>query len=222
VEAGGAHLTGESDLPPRAGLGSSAALATAVARCLASFHGIELDRERLFAAVQSAERVFHGNPSGLDATVAIGGGVLRFDRANGPDPLDVAAPELVLAHSGAEGRTRETVAEFARTLENRPDEGRQRLARICELVEQGIAALERGDLRVLGRAMDESQEQLAWFGVSTADLDRICDIARSAGALGAKLTGGGGGGCAVALVRADDRRPVVRAVEAAGYEVLWP
>jgi mevalonate kinase len=221
VDVAGAGLTGTARLPARAGLGSSAAVATAVARALVSFHGIDLDDDRLFAAVQAAERVFHGNPSGLDATVAIGGGVIRFDRASGAEPLDTEAPALVVIHSGANGHTRQTVAEFGRRLEDQPGEGRRRLARISELVEQGIVALGLGDLQTLGRTMDENQGQLSWFGVSTADLDRICEIARSAGALGAKLTGGGGGGCAVALVRPADRDQVVSAVETAGYEVVW-
>lgn len=216
----GVDLVGQSRLPPRAGLGSSAALATAAARALAASLAIELDDDLLFDAVQASERVFHGNPSGLDAAVAIRGGALRFDRENGVTPLEAEPVPLVVIHSGVEGRTAETVAAFGRWLAEHPDEGHDRLARIAELAEAGAAAVEGGDLEALGRAMDECHDHLSWFGVSTEELDRICRTARGAGAMGAKLTGGGGGGCAVALVRAENRGAVAEAARAAGYRVV--
>ena len=214
------ELVGESRLPPRAGLGSSAALATAIARALRAIDSAELGDDELFDAVQASERVFHGNPSGLDAAVAIHGGVLRFDRARGAELLGIEAPSLVVAHSGAQGRTAETVAEFARRLVDRGSEGQRRLARIAELAEVGVEAIVDGRLAALGEAMNACHEQLDWFGVSTDALNRICEIARAAGALGAKLTGGGGGGCAVALVDPSDTDAVADAIVSGGFEVV--
>jgi mevalonate kinase len=216
----GASLIGESRVPPRAGLGSSAALGTAIVRALAAFHDLEIDDDRVFTAVQASERVFHGNPSGLDAAVAIHGGVLRFDRENGAEPLRAEPPPIVVAHSGTEGRTAQTVAGFARQLADRAAEGQLRLARMAELTQIGVRAIGGNRLAELGAAMNECHEQLAWFGVSTDDLDHICDVARASGALGAKLTGGGGGGCAVALVDPADARAVADAIAAAGFEVV--
>ncbi|MBW2276096.1 MAG: mevalonate kinase [Deltaproteobacteria bacterium] len=214
----GVLLIGESRLPPRAGLGSSAALATAIARALVAFHSGEIGDDRLFEAVQASERVFHGNPSGLDAAVAIHSGVLRFEREHGAQQLDVEPPSLVVAHSGVEGHTAETVAGFARWLAEHPVDGQRRLARIAELSQTGVSAVCAGRIDRLGDAMNECHEHLSWFGVSTDALNRICEVARKAGALGAKLTGGGGGGCAVALVDPSDRSEVADALSAAGYE----
>lgn len=217
----GLKLVAEASLPPGAGLGSSAALAAAAARALAASCSIELDDVKLFSAVQAAERIFHGNPSGLDAAVAIHGGVLRYDRKQGIKQLAVEAPPLVAIHSGTTGNTREMVAHFANRLAEHPREGGRRLARIANLVESGIAAIESEALRELGLAMTECHEHLAWFGVSTEELDRICQIALQAGALGAKLTGGGGGGCAIALVEPGNRKPVAEAIADAGFQPVW-
>ncbi|MDD5308435.1 MAG: mevalonate kinase [Deltaproteobacteria bacterium] len=215
----GIALEADVRIPDRAGLGSSAAMAAASARAIASLLAIPFDDDRLFAAVQASETVFHGNPSGLDATMALFGGVVRYTRAGGATRLRAPGPQVVVASSGEPGRTGETVAAFARRLAAEPVEGRRRLAALGDLVESGTAALVRGDLAALGRTMDEDQEHLSWFGVSTSRLDRICEVARRAGALGAKLTGGGGGGCAVALVQPGDDA-VAPALCDAGFEVV--
>jgi mevalonate kinase len=219
LEPRGIALVADAQIPDRAGLGSSAAVAAASARAIASLRCAAFDDGRLFAAVQVSETVFHGNPSGLDATMALFGGVVRYTRADGATRLNVAGPRVVVASSGEKGRTGDTVAAFARRLAGEPGEGRRRLAAVDDLVERGTAALVRGDLAELGRAMDEDHEHLSWFGVSTPRLDRICEVARRAGALGAKLTGGGGGGCAVALVPPGNDS-VARAIADAGFEVV--
>ena len=223
VDLEGAHVEARSAIPPGAGLGSSAALAAAVARALTELHGRPSSFESLFAATQASERVFHGNPSGLDATAALLGGTLRFTRDGGGDgPLDLAPPRLVVALSGEPGDTRAAVARFARRLAERPDDGRARLKRVAELVDAGQRALVEDDLAALGAAMDENHRVLRWFGVSTPALDRVCEIAREAGAAGAKLTGGGGGGAAIALVDEGAEAPVAAALEAAGFRVVLP
>ncbi|MCP4601530.1 MAG: mevalonate kinase [Proteobacteria bacterium] len=217
IEPDGISLEALFEIPTRAGLGSSAALSAAAARAIVSLRKIEATQERLFEAVQAAERVFHGNPSGLDAKAALQGGVLLFSRSQGVRPVDAAAPPLLVVHSGQEGDTHETVARFTARLKESGKEGASRLSRISSLVERGVTALKQGDLKTLGQLMNENQEQLSWFGVSTTTLDRISRLALEAGALGAKLTGGGGGGCAVVLTEPGDTS-VVRQLASAGFK----
>ncbi|MFO8073037.1 MAG: mevalonate kinase [Polyangia bacterium] len=219
LEPRGVALEALAEVPPRAGLGSSAALAAAAARGLIALAGADPGEAKLFEAVQASERVFHGNPSGLDAAVALRGGLLRFRRGAEPLALEAAVPPLVICHSGEPGRTRLAVEAFARRLESSA-EAKQRLARIGELVSAGEESLLGGDLVSLGRAINENHEQLAWFGVSTPALDRICSVARELGALGAKLTGGGAGGCAIALVEPQRRARLAAELAAAGVEVV--
>jgi mevalonate kinase len=216
----GISLHGSTSLPSRAGLGASASIAAASARAIAALTDRATTESDLFSAVQASERVFHGNPSGVDAAAVLGEGLLRFSRAAGVERAEGAAPALVVVHSGEAGETGGTVRQFAARLASGGAEAQRRLRAIGEIVERGLAALARGDMEALGDLMDEDHEQLSWFGVSTAALDRACAAARGAGALGAKLTGGGGGGCAIALVRSDDRAGVTAALKQAGFRVV--
>ncbi|MDJ0764651.1 MAG: mevalonate kinase [Myxococcota bacterium] len=211
----GIRFRAEVDLPPRAGLGSSAALAAAMARAAVGLKQLQKSKDDLFSAVQASERIFHGNPSGLDATMALDGGIGVFSRQRGATFLKVGTPPVIVAHSGEPGETRAMVTRFSQKLARYADEGRARLAQISDLVDSGIDALHTGDLSSLGQVMCTCHEILRWFGMSTPGLDRIVSVAMDAGALGAKLTGGGGGGCAIILLRPGDRA-VVAALNKAG------
>jgi mevalonate kinase len=182
---------------------------------------VPLDRALLFRAVSASERLFHGNPSGLDAHVVIEGGLIRFSKADGGREIPAEAPPLVVVSSGEPGDTGTTVASFARRLAAEAVQGPRRLAHMDELASGGLDAIVRGELVDLGRIMNENQRELRWFGVSTPALDGLCELALDSGALGAKLTGGGGGGCAIALTRPGDKT-VAKAFVAAGFTVVFP
>ena len=202
-------LTLRFHLPTGAGLGSSAAMAVAIGR------GLGLDGAALAEAAMAAETVIHGKPSGLDHTVALAGGFGVFTRAAGLRP--VVAPPLVLA-IGHTGKTRDTKGRVARVAElvaERGDEVRARFAAIEALVESGRAAVERGAVGELGAAMNENQRHLEALEVSCPEIERLCALARDAGAVGAKLTGGGGGGCVIAVGQVE---AVAQAWERAGYQ----
>jgi mevalonate kinase len=187
-----ATVTARAEIPARAGLGSSAALAAAVARALCD------DEERVRAAVDAAERVFHGDPSGLDAAIALGGGFGTFTRAAGLVPL--AAPPLTLCIGDtAEPRDTRRLVASVRARVELDDAAAALVARLGALATAGARALVAGDLPALGATLDEAQGALAGLGVSTAGIEALCHAARAAGALGAKLTGAGGGGCVIAL-----------------------
>ncbi len=212
-------------LPGSAGLGSSAALAVAVLRALDARDGIARDTERSQQIALAWERVFHGNPSGIDTAMALAGGLARYVRSPAPGeralvPLPSARGLwLVVGHSGEPGSTREMVARVA---ERKSEPGWDTtLAEFADVVSQGEVAIERGELAALGRAFDRCHALLAAWGVSTPILDAMCAEARAAGALGAKLTGGGGGGCMIALVADEaDAARVRKALQATGREAF--
>jgi mevalonate kinase len=192
-------------LPPGGGLGSSAALGVAIARAIDP-HATE---EEVLARAMAWERVFHGNPSGVDTEAAARGGCFRFQK--GRPSQDVTSPRsflLCVGYSGQGASTKATVARIAERVAARPTQTRAALARLGAFTELGCESLSRGDLKRLGLWMTEAQVELRALGVSTPELDRMTALAQDAGALGAKLTGGGGGGSVVALVdtRADARR----------------
>jgi mevalonate kinase len=196
-------------VPTGAGLGSSAAMAVAVARALKAAHGLHATDEDLAGAAMDSETVVHGKPSGLDHTVALKGGFGIFTRAGGLSPVRAAQPvTLVIGHTGRERDTKGRVSRVAELHAERGDEVRARFAQIASLVQKGRAAVERAAWGELGAAMNENQRHLVSLEVSCPEIEKMCAIACDAGAVGAKLTGGGGGGCVIAV--APGRESAVR------------
>lgn len=187
-------------LPGGGGLGSSAAMGVACARGLAALGGVELTEQALLDAALAWERVFHGNPSGVDHTLAALGGVGMFTRGEGLTRIQPRVPfSLVIADSGERAATKDMVASVARQLERRPGRVAQTFAAIETLVRNARVAIEYGDLKTVGDMMNLNQNLLASLMVSTERIEALCAAAREAGAYGAKLTGAGGGGCVVAI-----------------------
>lgn len=203
-------LVGDAQLPPAAGLGSSAALAVAVARTLLAWSGRAADAGAVTRAASASEVVMHGTASGVDVALAIAGGIGVYRRATGFEPL-CEAPELrvLVAPSGVPRSTAAMVARVAEATGGRPDDAR--LRGLGALTEAGIAALVGGDLPALGAAMDRAHGVLAGLGISTPRLDALCEAARRAGAWGSKLTGAGGGGAVLAIAPRDREQGVLAA-----------
>jgi mevalonate kinase len=187
----------ETALPPGGGLGCSAAIGVAIARALvphASPEGIQ-------AQAMAWERVFHGNPSGVDAAVSARGGCVLFRRGEAMEPVRARAPlQLCIGNTGSASSTRSMVDAVARLRERRPELVEKSFEGIRALVQNARLAIEAGDRVAVGRLMDLNQMLLGGLMVSTPEIERMCALARAAGALGAKLTGAGGGGSVAALV----------------------
>jgi len=204
----------ESDLPIGRGMGSSAALAVALARAWANMQGIPHSTRRIGHDAMRVERIFHGNPSGIDHTVSMTGGALFFQRRdNDPVYRSLACPDLplVVIDSGTAG---DTAALVAGVRDRRPgcDSALQQIGALAQRFTDQIPT---GDAHTLGPMLTENHALLVDIGVSTSKLDHIVELALSAGATGAKLSGAGGGGVVVAL--ATDHEPVIQAATAAGY-----
>jgi mevalonate kinase len=192
----------ELEFPAGSGLGASAALAVAVTRAIQALLGDRLTSPGV--AADAWERVFHANPSGIDAAVAAEGGCIEYRKSSGSSTLPVAR-ELVLAVAvaGAPKSTKQMVERVRAYRESRPVLFDKTLG-LCEsLVLRGRRYLASGDLAGLGATLDSNHDLLCSLGVSTDALDEACSLARRHGALGAKLTGAGGGGSVIALTDGD-------------------
>ncbi|HEY2370618.1 MAG TPA: mevalonate kinase [Polyangiaceae bacterium] len=195
-------------LPAGGGLGCSAALGVAVARAISP----DGSDEDVLADAMAWEKVFHGNPSGVDAAVATRGGAIQFVRGAGIESLESGSLVFAIGHSGNASSTKTMVEGLARLREAEPAMVGAAFERIRTIARDARGAIESGDLAALGDAMADNQEILAKLALSTPDIDAMCAVARNRGALGCKLTGAGGGGCVVAL--AEDRASAERVVEA--------
>lgn len=194
------HITINSEIPLGRGLGSSAAVATAIVRGIFLFFNMEITKEELFALVEISESHAHGKPSGIDMMAVASDSPIYFRRLEGacsfkaPNPLF-----MVVADSGKIGETRRAVEKVKQNQIADSERIDAVVNRIGDITEKARETIVRGDLRNLGTLLHKNHEELKTLGVSDEILDRMVDTAMNAGAIGAKLTGGGMGGCMVAL-----------------------
>jgi len=195
------HLSG--DLPTTGGLGSSAAFCVALVNALASYKGINLTKNDINKYAFEGEKAFHGNPSGIDNFMATYGGVVIFKK--GEEFHKFIEPELpldiVVCYTGQVSETPKMIEEVRKFKEGNDERFMQLMDEASDLVYRGSKAIEKGKLEELGMLMNQNQSLLSEIGVSLEKNDEVVGLMRDAGALGAKLTGGGGGGSCIALVR---------------------
>lgn len=222
AEGPGATVTIASSIPHERGLGSSAAVAAAIARAAFDLAGAELDSETLFDLIQTAERVAHGTPSGIDARTVAATGAIRFTRG-AVAPIRIGEPLiLAFADTGHPGSTAQAVASVQALRAREPASTDALLSRLAEIAEHSIDDLASGDRAAIGAAMSEAHAILHRVGVSSDRLDAIVAAACDAGATGAKLTGGGLGGCIIAVADSDAHAEQIGvAMRGAGAERTW-
>jgi mevalonate kinase len=204
-----------SKIPAGQGLGSSAALSMGVLRALAAAAGRTLASDEELRLGRTLEGIFHGTPSGIDPAAAALGTTFRFVRGDPPvvEPIRLgAAVPLVIAFGGPARSTGAAVGALRARWQADPTRYDALFNEIAGVVASGVRALRAGDLAGLGAAFDRNQSLLGALGVSSPEIERRVAAARAAGALGAKLTGGGAGGGIVALVGPETEAPVTAAL----------
>lgn len=217
-----------STLPISSGLGSSAALAVAITRALSGFLGHPLDPENVNKIAFECETHVHGTPSGIDNTVVTYEKPILFQKGKEIEFIEPGRSFVfVLADSGVRKSTRMTVASLAQDLEDDPARIQPKLDKIGHLTIQGKQALLEGDVESLASAINRNQEILKTLDLSCPELDLLIEKAMKAGALAAKLTGGGKGGHMLALVNEDSLEVVLSTLQEtsggkAFYTILNP
>ncbi|MFQ6134762.1 MAG: mevalonate kinase [Nitrososphaerales archaeon] len=204
-ERRGLKLELKSDMPRAAGLGSSAAGSVALVTAASSALGHTLKAEETVELAMVSERIIHGNPSGIDPTAATYGGVMLFKKGLPPRPVELeASTDFIVGFSGVGRSTSKMIRRFSEARRSRPSTFGALVRSSSTLAETAASALAGGDLTTLAAVLNFNHAVLSSLGVSSGMLDRLVEAALNAGCLGAKLTGGGGGGCIIALPRAGE------------------
>lgn len=194
-------ITVTSTVPVARGMGSGAAVSTAIVRALSRHLEFWLTSRAISDLVFQTEVLYHGTPSGIDNTVISFEKPIYFVKDEGWEVFWVGKPLLLLiADTGTASSTKEVVTDLRRRYQADPEQYAPILDRIGEIVPAARACIERGQDEELGRLMDENHALLQRLGVSCAELDRLVEVARGEGALGAKMSGAGWGGNMIALV----------------------
>jgi mevalonate kinase len=215
------------NLPGFSGLGASAASSVAIARAIAEEFDLIFSDEKINDVAYEAEKAYAGNPSGIDNTAATFGGLIWFKKklargSNTIEQLSIREPvEIIIGNTGIVANTKAMVAGVAERKLANPNKYDPIFRQAEVLANKGREALEKFDLKQVGELMNENHRLLQEIEVSCKELDYLVDLARKQGAFGAKMTGGGGGGCMLALTPGKKlQKNVASAIEKKDFEVL--
>jgi mevalonate kinase len=211
-----------STIPVASGLGSGAAIAAVLGRVLSAVVNHPLSDDSLNQIVYEIEKLHHGTPSGIDNTVVVYEQPIYFVRDQAIQRLKIGQSfQLVAADTGKSAPTRISVGDVRKLYEANPAKIQPVLNSIGQIVEQARQIIEYGNPDALGPLMLQNHLLLSELTVSSPELDALVDAAMNAGALGAKLSGGGRGGNMIALVAADTAEYVGQALLAAGAARIY-
>jgi mevalonate kinase len=207
-----------STIPLAAGLGSGAAVSIAVIRAVSAFLGHPLGDEQVCDLAYEVEKIYHGTPSGIDNSVIAYAQPIFFVRGQPIERFAIRRPfTLVIGDTGIPSPTAVAVGDLRRAWQANPAP----YEALFDAVGRITAAARRvmqsnGSPHRLGPLMDENQAVLIELGVSSPELERLLHAAHAAGALGAKLSGGGRGGNMIALATQNTAAQVASALFDAG------
>ena len=222
--SGPMNLTVNSDIPPGAGLGSSAALTVATVGSLRPEYG----PERVATMAFEVELMAQGRASPIDTSTATHGGAVFVDRKAGTGLLwtirrgdvtwhihhtEVPPLNLVIGFTGR-GAATGPLVENVRRLHSRFETAREAVAEIGAVTVEARKRMREGDVVGIGELMDRNQRLLSMLGVSSDEIASLIDAVRPY-SYGAKLTGAGGGGSVISLT--DRPEKVAEAIRKKGF-----
>ncbi len=199
----------KSNIPVSQGLGSSAALSIALLKALNLYFRLGLNLDDIRQLSLECEKIFHGNPSGIDSAVVAFEKPIFFSKGLF-ESIDLKKSlNLVIANAGPRPNTREVVEEVRKKYENDKDKFSHIFYEIDNIAKKAKKAIEKGFVKELGKLMDKNHLYLHEIGVSSPKLDLLVEAAKEKGALGAKLSGAGKGGNMIALINEKDKDKIM-------------
>ncbi len=206
----GLRVSVDCEIPVAAGLGSSASTSVAIISAVANSQGIQLNKEEIFKIAFVSENFLHGKPSGVDQATCIYGGMIQFTRPSNVKMVQLKkSPVILVCDTGIHHTTKTLVGAIVEKSQRERNDFQDYLAEVREISRGVVKALGKGDDEDLGTLMYHNHELLRKIGVSHPRLDRLVNAAKRAGALGAKLTGAGGGGCMIVLCQSIKSRDTI-------------
>ena len=192
----------KSEIPTKRGMGSSAAVSIAAVRAVFDYFDQKIETDLLEKLVNVAEITAHQNPSGLDAKTCLSEKPIKFIKNKGFSYIDInLGAYLVIADSGIYGNTREAV-EKVRNLGEVAKEPLKNLGELTEKFESLIKnKFETEKVKKIGQIMTNANDELKKIGVTIEKTEMLVEKALENGASGAKISGGGLGGCIIALAK---------------------
>jgi mevalonate kinase len=188
-------------------LGSSSAVFSALSLSVLKSLDREPTKKEVSDFAYLGDIIAHGGtPSGIDNNTVTFGGYLDYKKSVGVNSLNVNFKlPLLVVDSGEKSRTGEMVSLVRREKENFPERTNKILNKLDFLSKKALRSLQRKEISKLGELMTSYYSELKKLNISTKKIDQIIDIALREKALGAKPTGGWGGGCCLVLAENEDQ-----------------
>jgi mevalonate kinase len=206
-----------STIPLAAGMGSGAAISTAIIRSISTFLGASLEDEVVNQITFEIEKIHHGTPSGIDNTVITYQLPIFYIKGQTIEMIELEhSYDFVLADTGLKSSTASTVGDVRKAWQENPEKYNALFEACGDIALEARSILSTGDEQELGNLMDENHKLLQKMDVSSPELDLLCKEALNTGAFGAKLSGGGRGGIMIALVTEESSQDVADALLDAG------
>lgn len=198
----GVKLEISCQAPSGSGLGSSAAVSVATAAATARVYGLNLSLERLREVASVAEEMLHFKPSGIDTAISTYGGTIVYAKDKPYEKVEAKVPKrIIVCYTGKPRKTADMVKKVSDLSSTYPSIFKHLLEAADNLVSEVRSCMERGDAEGLATMLNMNDSILAAVGVSSDDTERAVRLLRRAGCIGAKVTGGGGGGSVIGLTR---------------------
>jgi len=207
----------DSTVPVAAGLGSGAAVSVALIRALSGHLNQPLSDVDVNEIAYEIEKLHHGTPSGIDNTVITYAKPVYFIKGKPLETFKAGKSfTIVIGDTGIPAPTKQAVGDVRRLLSRDQYNVEGIFNEIAQISLIGRRSIESGKPELLGELMDQNHAYLQTLTVSCPELDTLVEAARSAGALGAKLSGSGRGGNMIALVDPSQAESVAEALISAG------
>ena len=206
-----------STIPVASGLGSGAAVTVALTRALSSHFNFPMRDEEVNVFTYEIEKLYHGTPSGIDNSVVTYAKPVYFVKGQPIEIFKVGIPfTIVIGDTGISAPTKESVGDVRTLWEADKAKWESMFDEVGTIAKEARQAIESGQWNQLGNLMNRNHLLLQKMTVSSPELDGLVSAACKAGALGAKMSGGGRGGNMIALVTPELAETVSRSLREAG------
>ena len=205
-----------SSIPVASGLGSGTAVTVALVRALSSHLDKHMTDKEVSTFTYEIEKLYHGTPSGIDNTVISYAKPVYFVKGRALERFRMGRPfTIVIGDTGIRALTKESVGDVRKLWKADKEKWEAMFDQIAEISFAARHVIEEGWTDMIGELMNENHSVLQEMTVSSPELDRLVEAARRAGALGAKMSGGGRGGNMIALVKPDEAEAVAKSLKEA-------
>jgi mevalonate kinase len=204
-------------------IGQSSSIFSSLALGITKFLKKDLNKKEISDIAYLGDVVAHGGtPSGIDNSVVTYGGYITYRKSEGPKPLDIDFRfPLIIVSSGEPSRTNVTVPSIRKQREENPNFVNPILERLNEISVSGLEYLKTRNLEKMGKSMTNYYEELRKLNISTKKLDKIIEMALKNKALGAKPTGGWGGGSVIVLAENEkDAKSLIELFNKGGFDAF--